>query len=293
MLDNWEEQHELILKKWGEISACYGWMHDRAYRHYKVKNMHYAIPVIILSTLTGTANFAQQNIPERYRKEAIMVIGGLNLLSGLITTLAQFFKVNELQETHRSSSVMFSKFSRYISVELNLPKRDRCTDGATFVENCRQEYNRMLEQSPSIPDHILCIFNKKYKHSLINKPVISHIEEIHIFKDIEGVREERKKKIERIKYLKHQETMKNIKNNNNTLLTFKLPDIVRSHGLDDSSEDDVTDRRLSDDQINIEMQEIKVDRDVEMGNDTEEEKHPEEKHTEEEPFNGCFKRYEI
>ena len=124
MADTWEEQHELILKNWGEIAACYGWMHDRAYRHYKVKNMHYAIPVIILSTLTGTANFAQQNIPERYRSEAIMIIGGLNLLSGLITTLAQFFKVNELQETHRSSSVMFSKFSRYISVELNLPKKD-------------------------------------------------------------------------------------------------------------------------------------------------------------------------
>ena len=123
-----------------------------------------------------------------------------------------------------------------------------------------------------------------------------------------------KKKIERIKYLQHQETMKNIKNNN-TLLTFKLPDIVRSHGLDDSSEDDVTDRRLSDDQINIEMQEIKVDRDVELGHHPEEAKHPEEnhreedkhpqekhpegndreeeKHTEEEPFNGCFKRYEI
>ena len=75
MADTWEEQHEIILKNWGEISACYGWMHDRAYRHYKVKNMHYAIPVIILSTLTGTANFAQQNIPERYRSEAIMIIG--------------------------------------------------------------------------------------------------------------------------------------------------------------------------------------------------------------------------
>ena len=262
MADTWEEQHELILKNWGEISACYGWMHDRAYRHYKVKNMHYAIPVIILSTLTGTANFAQQNIPERYRSEAIMIIGGLNLLSGLITTLAQFFKVNELQETHRSSSVMFSKFSRYISVELNLPKKDRCSDGATFVENCRQEYNRMLEQSPSIPDDILAIFNKKYKHSLISKPVISHIEEIKIFKDISTHEIERKKKIQHIQQLKHQETMKNI-NNNNRLLSFKLPGAIRSQGLDDSSEDEILEHRLSDDQINIEMQEIKINKDVE------------------------------
>jgi|MDSV01.1.fsa_nt_gb hypothetical protein len=257
MADTWEEQHEIILKNWGEISACYGWMHDRAYRHYKVKNMHYAIPVIILSTLTGTANFAQQNIPERYRSEAIMIIGGLNLLSGLITTLAQFFKVNELQETHRSSSVMFSKFSRYISVELNLPKRDRCSDGAIFVENCRQEYNRMLEQSPSIPDNILLVFNKKYRHALFSKPVITHLEEIKIFKDINSHEHERRKKIQHIQHLKHQETMKNI-NNNSRLLSFKLPGAIRSQGLDDSSEDEPLEHLPSDDQINIEMQEIKI-----------------------------------
>ena len=229
----WEKQHEIVLKNWGEISACYAWMHDRAFREYKRKNIHYAIPVIILSTLTGTANFAQQNIPEHLRPMAIMVIGGLNLLSGLITTLAQFFKVNELQEAHRSSSVMFSKFSRNITVELNLPVNDRCSDGSVFVENCRQEYNRMIEQSPSIPNSILILFNKKFKHSLFSKPTISHLHEIEIYKDDDTVMEN--KQLERYR-LVEQQKQKSAKNIKIKRTSFKIPKALRTNTLDDSDE---------------------------------------------------------
>ena len=251
MSKDWNNQHELILKKWGEVAACYSWMHDRAYRQYKVKNMHYAIPVIILSTLTGTANFAQQNIPERYRAEAIMIIGGLNLLSGLITTLAQFFKVNELQEAHRGSSVMFSKFSRYIAVELNLPTNDRSSDGAAFVENCRQEYNRMVEQSPSIPDSILVIFNRKYKNAFFSKPAISRLEEIKIFKDIDTHEDERRKRGERIRFIEHQKTLKNV---NKSGMIFKVPSVLRNRGLDDSDSDELNmDARPGEEKVEIEL----------------------------------------
>lgn len=229
----WEKQHEIVLKNWGEISACYAWMHDRAFREYKRKNIHYAIPVIILSTLTGTANFAQQNIPEQLRPMAIMVIGGLNLLSGLITTLAQFFKVNELQEAHRSSSVMFSKFSRNITVELNIPVNDRCSDGSVLVESCRQEYNRMIEQSPSIPSSILKLFNTKFKHGLFSKPSISQLHEIIIYKDLETSIEMEQQKRHRLIEQQKQKSVKNLKTKRTS---FKIPKMLRTSTLDDSDE---------------------------------------------------------
>lgn len=237
----WEKQHEIVLKNWGEISSCYNWMHDRAYRDFKIKNMHYAIPVIILSTLTGTANFAQQSIPKKYREISIMVIGSLNLISGLITTMAQFFKVNELQEAHRSSSLMFSKFSRNISVELNLPVNDRVADGATFLENCRQEYNRMVEQSPPIPTKILISFNKKHKNNLISKPGITNLEEISIYRDYEyenkretKIQNENDIKIEKQKLLEHQKTMKDL-HNLKKQMSVSLPQFLKADELDDST----------------------------------------------------------
>ena len=41
----------------------------------------------------------------------------INILAGIITTVYQFLKVAELVEAHRSSSLLYSKFSRDISVK--------------------------------------------------------------------------------------------------------------------------------------------------------------------------------
>ena len=58
-------------------------------------NMCFSLPVIILSTLTGVANFAQSSFPIETRPIVSVVIGSLNIIAGLITTIAQFLKVAE------------------------------------------------------------------------------------------------------------------------------------------------------------------------------------------------------
>ena len=267
----WESQHEIILKSWAEIGACYSWMHDRAYREFKIKNMYYAIPVIILSTLTGTANFAQQSIPEKHREFAVMIIGSLNLLSGLITTLAQFFKVNELQEAHRTASIVFSKFSRNISVELRLPIKDRALTGSAYLEHCREEYNRLIEQSPIIPTTVLCRFNTKFKKTNFSKPNISKLMEVEIYHDQSyeakkseqikiNINEKEKKEREE----EHIKTIKNLENIKQQM-SVRLPDIFRdqstrldvsssdsSENGDISSSSDEENKIISSDKTNIE-----------------------------------------
>ena len=49
-----------------------------------------------MSTLTGTANFALERIPEEYQDTCSIAIGSVNILAGIITTVAQFLKLNEL-----------------------------------------------------------------------------------------------------------------------------------------------------------------------------------------------------
>ena len=61
--------------------------------------MWFTIPVIIMST-TGTANFAQERLPEDYRSYAAMGIGAVNIFAGILTTIAQFLKIGELNEAH-------------------------------------------------------------------------------------------------------------------------------------------------------------------------------------------------
>ena len=40
----------------GEIGSSYRFMHDRAYLKFESQNLRFALPVIVLSTITGAAN---------------------------------------------------------------------------------------------------------------------------------------------------------------------------------------------------------------------------------------------
>jgi hypothetical protein len=180
----WNSQQEIILKKWGEISSCYQWMYDKSYRVYRQKNINFALPVIILSTITGTANFAQETFPEKWKEYIVMFIGSLNLLAGLLTTIAQFLRVNELQEGFRVAEIGFSKLSRDIEVTLDLPIKNRNMHGSVFLESCKQEYDRLLEQSPAVPNKIVKLFHNRFSNiKNVNKPNILNITEIEIFED--------------------------------------------------------------------------------------------------------------
>jgi len=161
-LPDWHVQQELILKKWSEIGSSYRYLHDKAFQKYTNQNLWFALPVIIISTVTGTANFAQGSFPPSWATYVPLGIGFLNLAAGLITTIAQFLKVSELLEGHRAASLAYSKFSRNISVELSLPIKERTDDGSNFINNSRAELDRLIEQSPNIPEALIKLFMKRF-----------------------------------------------------------------------------------------------------------------------------------
>lgn len=199
----WHTQQEEILKRWSEIGSSYRFMHDRAFTSYEKKNLRFALPVIIISTITGTANFAQNSFPDSWKTYVPLGIGFLNLAAGLMTTVAQFLRVSELLEGHRAAAIAYSKFSRNISVELSLPREDRSCGGTEFVNNCRSELDRLIEQSPNIPLAIIRRFGKKFSENGFTKPDILTISQVSIFKD------EQKEKMEaNIEAMKHAEEMR-------------------------------------------------------------------------------------
>ena len=181
----WHGQQEKILKKWSEIGSSYRFMHDRAYLYYETQNFRFALPVIVISTVTGTANFAQGSFPDSWQTYVPLVIGFFNLTAGLITTISQFLRVSELLEGHRSASIAYSKFSRNISVELSLPVDERSCDGRDFIAGRRIELDRLIEQSPNIPLHIVKLFGKKFAEAEFIKPDILEITGVEVYKDDE------------------------------------------------------------------------------------------------------------
>ena len=64
--------------------------------------IHFQFTVIILSTLTGAANVGMDSfVAEENKSLASAIVGGVNILAGIVSTLQNFLKVAELMEAHR------------------------------------------------------------------------------------------------------------------------------------------------------------------------------------------------
>jgi hypothetical protein len=145
------------------------------------------IPVIILSTLTGTANFGLTSIfgdNKSAASLATLAIGGVSIIAGIITTLGNFLRYAQGSEAHRVSSISWGKFNRLICVELRLNPNERM-DSMSFLKICRIELDRLIEQSPPIPDSVIAAFRNEFGSSTdVKKPdIAAAIEHTKAFKD--------------------------------------------------------------------------------------------------------------
>tara|TARA_R110002012_G_scaffold14830_2_gene60434 strand:- start:1963 stop:2859 length:897 start_codon:yes stop_codon:yes gene_type:complete len=161
----WTKDHEKILVDWGDKAMCYRWLHAKSHNIFNKVNAMFTIPVIIMSTLTGTANFAQERVPLEYRGYYSMGVGLVNIIAGIITTIQQFLKISELNEAHRVSSISWDKFYRKIRVELAKPPQERQMVH-DFLKSCTEEFDRLMETSPNIDKSVIGLFDKTFNDSL-------------------------------------------------------------------------------------------------------------------------------
>jgi hypothetical protein len=164
----WTKDHEKILIDWGDKAMCYKWLHAKSHNIYNRVNAYFTIPVIIMSTLTGTANFAQDRVPESYRGYYSMGIGFVNIVAGIITTIQQFLKISELNEAHRVSSISWDKFYRKIRVELSKPPAER-QNVQDFLKTCTEDFDRLMEISPTIEKTVISSFNQTFNHAKVDE----------------------------------------------------------------------------------------------------------------------------
>lgn len=174
--NGWTKQQETLMAEWADKAGCYRWLHDRCEKKYSMMNMWITIPVIILSTLTGTANFALDGFvpaddPE-IKKYAQAAIGGVSIFAGILTTLGNFLRFAQGSEAHRVAGIAWGKFQRQIAVELAIAPKDRI-DCMDFLKICRAELDRLIEQSPPVPDDVINEFKKEFEDKpTVKKPEI-------------------------------------------------------------------------------------------------------------------------
>lgn len=185
--NGWTHEQEKLMSEWADKAQCYRWLHDRCEKEFSVKNAWITIPVIILSTITGTANFAIGSLitdDPTGQKYAQAAIGTVSLFAGMLTTIGNFLRFAQGSEAHRVAGIAWGKFQRQIAVELAIHPNERieCMD---FLKICRAELDRLIEQSPPIPDTVIQEFEREFKDiNDVKKPEICNgLEHTRAFDD--------------------------------------------------------------------------------------------------------------
>lgn len=172
--NGWTREVEKLMAEWADKAICYRWMHEKTERIYYRKDLFFMFPVIILSTVTGAANFALNSVitDPTQMNYAQLGLGGLSILTGIISTIANRLGYGSGSEAHKGAAVLWGKFQRLIAIELSLSPDER-SDCMFFLKTCRTELDRLIERSPSIPADVIEACKMEFKHHpSVRKPEI-------------------------------------------------------------------------------------------------------------------------
>ena len=150
----WKDDQERMLKKWADKALCFKMMHERANKRFWCLNAWFNIPVIVISTITGTGNFASGSFGDGSDQTFIFALGALNIFAGILATIASYTNVAQKLEAHRFSTISWDKYARKLQIELSKSRKDRAK-AKDYIKQAAEDYDRLIEMSPILPNDII------------------------------------------------------------------------------------------------------------------------------------------
>ena len=183
---SWSNQLEELIGSEGEKCRGLSWIHSKAELVYNKKNNYIAIPVIVLSTLAGTASVGSSSLFPDDTKIGSIVIGLVSISVGILNTISSYFSYSRKAESHRIASISYAKLFSQISVELSLPRKERVSPNE-LLKSLRDSMERLAETTPTPPNSILELFNSRFKDEdkTITRPIeVNGLHKIKIYRDL-------------------------------------------------------------------------------------------------------------
>jgi hypothetical protein len=169
---HWSEPLEQLVAQEGEKCRGLAWINQKAEAYYARRANAIAIPVIILSTLAGTASVGSSSLFGNETQISSIVIGLVSIGVGILNTISSYFSFARKAEAHRIAYLQYSKLFSIIRVEMSLPRSER-QEAERLLSQIRDGMERLEETTPSPPESILQQFNSHFKDEdkSISRPV--------------------------------------------------------------------------------------------------------------------------
>ena len=186
-LNGWTTEVEDLMADWADKAACYRWMHEKTSALSQRWDNYFNYPIIILSALIAGANFSLNSIvgeDKEAQKFAQIGLGGASMVTGILQTIMNKLGYAKSTEAHRVAGISWGKFNRLICIEMSIHPDERM-DCHNFLKMFRIELDRLIEQSPIIPEEIIKKFNELFKNTPnVVKPEITGIlQHTKVYKD--------------------------------------------------------------------------------------------------------------
>lgn len=187
---HWTSALETLVASEGERCRGYAWINQKAESYYAYRANAIAIPVIVLSTLAGTASVGSSSLFSGQTEISSIVIGLVSITTGILQTISSYFSWARKAESHRIAYLQYSKLFSIVRVEMNLPRTER-QDPDLLLKTIRDGMERLAETTPSPPQSILEDFNRHFKDEdkSISRPVETNgLQKISVYNDTFTVR---------------------------------------------------------------------------------------------------------
>ena len=169
-LIHWDNDLEQLIKDECEISYSYYLLHNLSFIRYSKLNNYINIPVMVIGTFTGASSVGSAALFGNTTIASIVIWLIIILLNSL-QAISSYFKFSQLSEAHKIAAVSYQKVSRYLEIELALPRKER-SPARVILKVLKNEIDRLMETSPIIQPVIIDQYNKKYGNEKAKKPSI-------------------------------------------------------------------------------------------------------------------------
>jgi hypothetical protein len=159
---SWSSALESLIAQEGERCRGYSILHQKSEAYYSKRNNWIAIPVIILSTLSGTASVGSSSLFAGETQISSIVIGLVSISVGIMNTINSYYSFSRKSESHRIAYLHYNKLFQSVSIELSLPRQERI-EPEILLKDIRSQMERLAETTPTPPDTILDDFTKRFK----------------------------------------------------------------------------------------------------------------------------------
>lgn len=181
---HWTIPLEELVASEGEKCRGLAWINQKAEVYYAHRANAIAIPVIVLSTLAGTASVGSSSLFQGDTQISSVVIGLVSIGVGILNTISSYFSWARKAEAHRIAYLQYSKLFSIIRVEMSLPRAER-QEAEQLLKQIRDGMERLAETTPSPPPSILDEFNIHFKDEdkTISRPVETNgLQKITVFR---------------------------------------------------------------------------------------------------------------